>query len=278
MWKLIWNRFMNLFKSKALSALDAVENPVEMYELAVRESELNIQNMTKAIATALADQKTRERELQQAKLEGEAWHQKAKIALGQGHEDLARTALEHKSIALKKSEEYYALNEMLRKKIEDQKKQLQRFKMKHEELKAKKSIYSAKYETAKAQKKMIESMEGLNQTGLGDVGRLEEKINKLEAEAEALVELSDGQNEFKVQIEDAERNYLIEGDIQNMKEQMALEKKDTSKIEINLPVEDKIPEKSKEQNKVKLLDEFYSKKKNVSPPNGKDMMDKFFKE
>jgi phage shock protein A len=276
MWKMIWNRFMNLFKSKALSALDAAENPVEMYELAVRESDLSIQNMTKAIATALADQKVRERELQHSKLESEAWHQKAKIALGLGHEELARTALEHKNISLKKSEEYHALNEMLRKKIEDQKKQLQRFKLKHEELKAKKSIYAAKYETAKAQKKMIESMEGLNQSGLGDVGRLEEKINRLEAESEALVELSDGQNEIKIQLEDAERSYRVEEDIQKLKEQMALEIKNDSKTEIKLPIENVVPEKKQDGNKDKLLDQFYSVKKNINPPNGKDMIDKFF--
>lgn len=45
---MIWNRFMNLFKSKALSVLDADENFVEMYE-AVQESELKIQNVIKPI-------------------------------------------------------------------------------------------------------------------------------------------------------------------------------------------------------------------------------------
>src|SRR5258708_1255705 len=117
MWKSIFNRFMNLFKSKAIAALDNLENPVQMYELAVRESDENIRNMTKAVAMALADQKVRKKNFRQATLESESWLQKAKIAMINNQQELAKKALEHKAISSKKAEEYYALNETLKAKI-----------------------------------------------------------------------------------------------------------------------------------------------------------------
>lgn len=279
MWKSIWNRFMNLFKSKALSTLDALENPVEMYELAVQESEQNIQNLTKAIALALADQKNRERELNQAQLESESWKMKAKTALEQSQPDLARAALERKAIAERKVEEYGALNDALKSKIEEQRKQLERFKVKHEELKAKKSIYSAKYQTAKAQKQMAESLGGLNQTALSGVSRLEEKINRLEAESEAIFELTGGQNTLDTQLENLEMSSKVDADLDALKLELS-EKEEAKKAQKLKIIEQQLNEKSKSENQdvEKQINDFYAKSnKQILPPSGKDIMDSFFK-
>lgn len=281
MWRTIWNRINNLFKSKALSVLDTVENPVEMYELAVQESEVNIQNLTKAIAIALADQKNRERELNQALLESESWKTKAKAALEQSASDLARAALERKVIAEKKVEEYTALNQMLKKKIDEQKTQLDRFKVKHEELKAKKSIYAAKYQTAKAQKQMAESFGGLNQSALSNVSRLEEKINKLEAESEAVFELTSGQNELDTQLENLEKNSRVDEEMERLQQELA-QKEEAKQQEKMRRIEQQLNQSSlppkTEKDTNKLLNDFYSKpNKQALPPSGKDAMDNFFK-
>jgi len=273
MWKFIFNRFNNLFKSKAMSALDSVENPVEMYALAVHESEKNLQSMTKAIALALADQKSKERELNQALLETESWKAKAKAAIAQNHAELARTALEHKAIAEKKAEEYHALNEMLKAKIEDQKQQLKRFKMKHEELKAKKSIYAAKYETAKAQKNLAESLGGLNNTALSEVSRLEEKINKLEAESEALLELTDAENHEVMKLEESFTSYKIEEDFQALQAQVAEEKSEKSQSKMK-QIENELLKNNNKQNKANEINEFYSLKPKASGNN--EDINKFF--
>ena len=282
MWKNIWNRFMNLFKAKAIAALDAVENPVEMYELAVQESETNIQNLTKAIAVALGDQKNREREFQQALLESESWRTKAKAALEQNHADLAKAALERKAIAEKKTQEYGTLNEALKLKIDEQRKQLDRYKVKHEELKAKKSIYAAKYQTAKAQKQMAESLGGINQSALSNVSRLEEKINKLEAEAEAVFELTNGSSDLDTQLNNLELNSKVEDDLEQMKQEIAKaqEEKQQQKMrnieqQLNTNTNKQLAEGGK--NVDKMLNEFYSNQpKKIEPSKGKDAIDNFF--
>ncbi len=268
---------MNLFKAKALSTLDAVENPVEMYELAVQESEQNIQNLTKAIATALADQKNRERELNQAMLESESWQGKAKTALMQSQSDLARAALERKAIADKKVEEYGALNNALKLKIDEQRKQLERFKVKHEELKAKKSIFSAKYQTAKAQKQMAESLGGLNNTALSEVSRLEEKINKLEAESEAIFELTGGKNDLDTKLENLEMNSKVEGDLERLEQEVAKAKEAQQQQKLK-HIEQQLNTlpPNAEKKAPNQLDDFYKTKKQILPPNGKDAMDSFF--
>lgn len=216
MWKYIWSRISNLFKSKTLATVDKLENPVEMYELAVRESEQNIQNITKALSVALADQKNRERQLDQAKLESESWQNKAKAALTQSQQDLAVAALERKSISDKKVEEYTAINQALRQKIDIQMKQLENFKVKHEELKAKKSIYTAKYETAKALKTMTDSMQGMNTTALGEISRIEEKINKLDAEAEAMMEITSGDTQLDNKLAELATTARVQDDLEKL--------------------------------------------------------------
>jgi phage shock protein A len=276
MWKSIFNRFNNLFKAKAITALDQLENPVQMYELAVHESEQNLQNMTKALAVALGDQKTKEREYQQALLETESWQHKAKIALAQGQEDLARTALEHKGIAVRKAEEYGAINQMLKTKIEDQKKQLARMKIKHEELKAKKSVFAAKYETAKAQKQMAESVGGLNTTALSQVSKLEEKINKLEAESDALMELTEGSaHSVEVQLLEATTAYQVQEDLETLQLQLNTEQKEKEQKKMKM-IEEQLSKNENE--KKKLLNEFYSDKTQKQKPadDKGDIMKNFF--
>lgn len=279
MWKTIGSRFANLFKSKTLSLLDAIENPVEMYELAVQESELNIQNLTKAIAIALADQKNRERELHQAHLEAESWKTKAKAALEQSHGELARSALERKAIAEQKVEEYTALNSALKTKIDDQKKQLERFKVKHEELKAKKSIYAAKYQTAKAQKQLSESLGGLNQTALSSVSKLEEKINKLEAESEALFELTNGQSELETKLEELEINSKVDKELEKLQSEIAEADEARKKQKLKVIEQQLNDHPNKVEKDVdRKLNDFYNKSNPpLLPPNGKDIMDNFFK-
>lgn len=276
MWKSIFSRFNNLFKAKAISALDSMENPVQMYELAVQESEQNLQNMTKALAIALGDQKTREREYSQAVLEAESWQQKAKIALAQGQEELARTALEHKGIAVKKAEEYGAINQMLKIKIEDQKKQLARMKMKHEELKAKKSVYAAKFETAKAQKQMAESIGGLNSTALSQVSKLEEKINKLEAESDALMELSEGSQSVQIQLQEVTTAWQVQEDLESLQLQVAAEQAEKQQKKLKM-IEEQLS--ADDKTKKKLLNEFYTEKPDENKPEQKkdDVVKNFFK-
>ncbi|MBC7389496.1 MAG: PspA/IM30 family protein [Opitutaceae bacterium] len=281
MWKTIWSRCNNLFKSKALSVLDSVENPVEMYELAVQESDNNLQNLIKAIAIALADQKNRERELNQAMLEAESWRTKAKAALEHSQSDLAKSALERKVIAENKVQEYSTLNEMLKKKIDEQKVQLDRFKVKHEELKAKKSIYTAKYQTAKAQKQIAESLGGLNKSALSGVSRLEEKINRLEAESEAIFELTSGQNEIDTQLEKLETSSKVNDELELLQLEMAKdnERKQIDKMKRIEQQINHVPTTKKEEKNVdKMLNDFYGKtSQKALPPDGKDAMNNFFK-
>ncbi len=286
MWKSILARINNVFKSNAIAAIDSIEDPVKMYELAVQESEENMNNMTKALSVALGDQKNKERQLQQFTLETESWHQKAKISLAQGNSELAKTALEHKAISTKKVEEYSAITQMLNAKIEEQKKQLSRMKLKHEELKAKKSVFSAKYETAKAQKQMAASLGGLNNSALSQVSRMEEKIYKLESESEALLELTEDNTSTDRKFEDMATNAKVEDDLQQL--QLELAKEEEIKNQKKLKIIEQELSKSDNQHNKNVLKQFYNnppkKLEELNQPkkdNGKDdknnIIDDFFK-
>ena len=200
MWKTIWNRFNNLFKAQAFSVLNLVEVPVEMYKSDLQKSAGHIESLTKAIAFAVADQKNRDRELNQAILEMDSWRSKVKVALEHSQPELAKSALEKKNIAGNKVRDYSALNEMIKIKIEDQKVRLNKLKVKHELLKAKISFHFPKNQLAGTQPQIVESFIYLNNKVLPENSKLRLTIPEMRAESEVLFKLNENGSDFKLEM------------------------------------------------------------------------------
>ena len=105
MWTSILKRILNISKAQAHSALDTIEDPVQMMQLAVAELEASIVKLSKAVAVAMANQKKLQKDHEQFKLEAISWYQRAALAMQNGNEDLAKKALTQKTLAEKKEVE-----------------------------------------------------------------------------------------------------------------------------------------------------------------------------
>lgn len=239
----ILNRLANIFKAKANRAVDQLENPVEMSRLAVAELEKAISDATEAFSLALANHKKWERELQQSSLAAENWKQKAKVALSQSNEDMAKKALLEKSNEDRKVTEYSAIYQKSEKDIKVLRQNLDSMQMKLKEMKAKQSVLEAKAKNAEAQGKIAKQLQGIGTSSLANFQRYEEKINEMADQNEALQESMFAQKQLEREFEQLESTVQVSNELENLKtevedEQMKhkeqMEKKKLEKLNIKL--------------------------------------------
>ena len=186
-------RIKYIVRGKTDSVLDRLENPEE--QLAVFVGELNdqLQNLQKAVARAVADEKRLAMEIEDHLTQASEWEKRAVLALEGGNEDLAQQALlkkgEHDTRALSLQKTWHTQQAATAK----LKASLQTTRDKIEEAKRKYTLMVAQYKTATTAKKVHESLSPTAaESPMAIMERLGDKIRTIEAETEALVELEGG--------------------------------------------------------------------------------------
>ena len=141
---------------------------------------------------ALALQKRLERDTEKEHQEAEKWEQKAILAVQNKKDDLAKEALTRKNEHLRRYLDFEKQLEMHRNNSDSLKKSYQTMEDKIDEIKRKQGLLSVKQKQAEAQEKIYKTIEGLGDTsGIMDtIERAEEKVENLQARAEAYQEIS----------------------------------------------------------------------------------------
>lgn len=273
MWNRILQRLLNIFKAKANDALDKAEDPVQMMKLAIAEMELSIQKSTEALAKAMGNHKQLKNKLEELNKESLNWYGKATQAIKTNNDDLGKKALEKKSLIDQQIEQYNGMVEHSGKTVDQLKVQLDRMKTKLDEAKSKESILEAKVQNAKAHKEIGQQLGGMNYTPLAEFKKYEDKINKLEAEAESYTELAEHTDkldrEFDVLLTDSKVTTefdAIKSDLQALEAKKLADEKAKKEQKLNqyfdgnnnLPQGKKpleIPQNP--ENKQKLIDNFF---------------------
>lgn len=243
MWSQILQRLANIFKAKAHKAVDQLENPVEMSKLAVAELDKAISDATEAFSIALANHKKWDRELQQAQLASEGWKQKAKMAMAQSNEEMARKALTEKSNEDRKVTEYTAIFQKSGHDIKVLRQNLDSLQLKLKEMKAKQTVMEAKAKNAEAQGKIAKQLSGIGTSSLANFQRYEEKINEMADQAEALQESLFAQKSLEREFEQLESDTQVAEELERLKTEMEteesekkeqMEKKKLEKLKIKI--------------------------------------------
>src|SRR5688572_5254090 len=92
-------RFSTVWKAKVSKLLDRAEDPGETLEYGYQKQIELLQNVKKGIADVVTSKKRIQMQSQKLEQQIVKLDTQARQALGQGREDLARTALERKSLA-----------------------------------------------------------------------------------------------------------------------------------------------------------------------------------
>src|ERR1051325_3999753 len=189
----LWQRFMLIFKSKASRALDRAENPTETLDYSYEQMLEQLQNVKRGVADVVTSK--RRRELQQQKLEQNVvkLETQARQAVSANREDLARQALERKTLAQTQLQDMDGQV----KQLEDQQEKLvgaqQQLETRIESFRSQKEVLKAQYSAAEAQVRVGEAAtgigKGINDTGLA-VQRAKDKTEELQARASAIDELT----------------------------------------------------------------------------------------
>ena len=217
MWSRLWQRLMNLFKANANDALDRAEDPIKMMKLAIAEMELSISKSTEALAKAMGNHKNLKTKLEAFQAESLSWYGKAAQAIKTGNEDLGKKALEKKALVDAQIDQYTNLVEHSGATVEQLKVQLDRMKVKLDEARSKESILVAKVENAKAHKEISQQLSGVSYTPLSDFKKYEEKINKIEAEAQSYTELAENNTKLERDFENLEKESKISTELEMLK-------------------------------------------------------------
>lgn len=187
----IFSRLGTLLKSNVNDAISKAEDPEKMLTQMLLDMQQQMVEAKKQVAVAIADEKRLQKQFEQEKQLSVEWEKKAMLAVKAGNDDLAKQALmrktEHEKLALGYEQQWQAQKAA----VDQLKTALQGLNSKIEEAKRKKNLLVARAKRAEAQKTIAETMDGISSTSAFDtMARMEEKINKAEAEAQATYELA----------------------------------------------------------------------------------------
>ena len=188
----ILTRIINLFRATTSDLLDKAEDPEKMIKQMISDLEAQKKKAKEQMTEALALQKRLERDTEKEHQEAEKWEQKAILAVQNEKDDLAKEALTRKNEHLRRALDFEKQLEMHRNNASSLKESYQIMEDKIDEIKRKQGLLSVKQKQAEAQEKIYKTIEGLGDTsGIMDtIERAEEKVENLQARAEAYQEIS----------------------------------------------------------------------------------------
>ena len=189
----IFSRLKTLISSNVNDMISKAEKPEKMLNQLIVDMQEQLLESKRAVALAIADEKKLERELANQESQAQDWEKKAMLAVRAGKDDLAKEALLRKQEYDNAIVEYRKQWEAQKSSVEKLKESLRGLQSKIEEAQRKKNLLIARAKRAEAQQKIqstISSVSG-NQSAFDAFDRMAQKVDQMEAQADAARELED---------------------------------------------------------------------------------------
>jgi phage shock protein A len=187
----IFQRLKTVVNSNINDMISKAENPEKMLNQLVLEMNEQMVESKKAVAMAIADEKRLERETAEQLSLSKEWERKAMLAVKAGQDDLAREALLRKQEYDSNAVAYKQQWDAQKAAVDKLKESLRQLQSRIDEASRKKNLLIARAKRAEAQQKIqatISSVQG-NTSAFEAFDRMAKKVDQLEAQAEAAVEL-----------------------------------------------------------------------------------------
>ncbi|NUP10562.1 MAG: PspA/IM30 family protein [Polyangiaceae bacterium] len=186
----IFSRLATLIKSNLNDLISRAEDPEKMLNQVTIEMESQLVEAKKQVAVSIADEKRLAKQAEQEMANAAEWERRAMLAIKAGDDNLAKEALarkkEHDGLASSYKEQWTKQKQA----VDQLKTALRLLNNKIEEAKRKKNVLIARKKRAEAQQAIYNTMNNLNNVSAFDTfDRMSQKIDKMEAEAEATTEL-----------------------------------------------------------------------------------------
>ncbi|MBO5384388.1 MAG: PspA/IM30 family protein [Ruminococcus sp.] len=187
----IFKRLADLLKSNVNDLIDKAEDPEKMVKQIISDMQKELANSTQALGKAVASERMVEKRYKDSEVNAKNWELKAKAALQAGDTELAKKALANKVKADEDTESYKEMYETISSQTDAIRDQVEVLKAKLDEAKSRQAMLIARSQMAETQKNLAKSVGGFDpSSSIEKFNRMEEKIMRKEAEAEAFAEIS----------------------------------------------------------------------------------------
>lgn len=187
----ILERISTILRANVNDLLDRAENPEAMLNQIIRDMEETLKQADSDIAEQLAQQKMIQSDLENAKQQGEAWRQKAGLAVSKNADDLAREALG-------RAQDYEAQVVTYQKQLDTQTHAVEEMKAKTDALRQKyesavrnRDLLISRAKRAQAQARVTQATTRISAVDYtSDLHHMERRIQEMEARADAQAEVA----------------------------------------------------------------------------------------
>lgn len=221
----IFARLAQLIKSNLNDLISRSEDPEKLLNQIVIDMNNQLAEATKQVAVAIADEKRLAKLVEQETANVAEWKRRAEMAIRAGNDELAREALTRRKDHEQLRAGYETQWQKQRAAVDQLKKALRALNSKIEEAKRKKNLLIAQKQRAEAQKAIHEAMGGLrDQSAFETFDRMADRIQKMEAEAEASAELAEeySGDVLRSKFDDLEMTQGADEDLLALKREMGM--------------------------------------------------------
>ncbi|MDR3192429.1 MAG: PspA/IM30 family protein [Treponema sp.] len=189
----IFGRLRTLIAANINHLINKAEKPEKILNQAILDMNEQLIESKKAVAMAIADERKLYREMENQAAQAQDWEKKAMLAVNAGKDDLAKEALLRKQENDNASLEYRKQWEAQKASVEKLKEALKELQDKMEKAQRQKNLLIARAKRAEAQQKIQDTMSSIsgNRSAFDAFDRMAQKVDQMEAQADAAKELED---------------------------------------------------------------------------------------
>ena len=186
----IFEKLSRLVRSNINDLIARAENPEKMLVQIIEDMRRQLAQAKQEVAVAIADERKLRSQFEEEKAQAGEWERRARLAIREGRDDLAKQALvrgqEHAAHARELQDQW----KRHRQETDRLKESLRQLNAKIEEAKRKKNLLIAKQKRAQAQRRIHETMAGLqDKSAFRAFDRMAERVETAERRALASAEV-----------------------------------------------------------------------------------------
>lgn len=217
----VFQRLSDLLKSNVNDLIDRAEDPEKMVKQIIIDMQKELSKSTQAYGKAKASERLAEKQYQTAVKASADWESKAKSALAAGDQELAKKALAKKVKSDEDVANYKEMYETISNQTDAIGDQVEVLKAKLEEAKSRQAMLIARSQMADTQKNLAKTVGGFDaSSSLEKFNRMEDKIVRKEAEADAFTEISGGNDDTSESFEKIETDAKVDAEMQRLMAEM----------------------------------------------------------
>ncbi len=213
----IFSRLSDLLKSNINDLIDRAEDPEKMVKQVIIDMQTELTKATQNYGKAKASERMAEKKYLEAKKISESWEAKAKAALSQGNQELAKQALAKKVKADEDVISYKDMYESISDQTEAIGNQVEVLKSKLEDAKSRQAMLIARSQMADTKKNLAKASGNFDESSSYEkFQRMEDKINRKEAEADAFSEIAGADEDVIDSFAQIETDAKVDAELQRL--------------------------------------------------------------